>query len=99
MRADSELSDLLQNWSPKAESGSGFNRSVWSRIEAAESRKSSLESLFSWTQGLASPRIAAACMAVALFGGILIGGVQARSSQEDRYLRSLQPFPASTQLR
>ena len=34
-------------------------------------------------------------MAVALFGGILIGGVQARSSQEDRYLRSLQPFAAS----
>ena len=99
MRADSELSDLLQNWSPKAEPGSGFNRSVWSRIEVAESRKSSLESLFSWIQVLASPRIAAACMAVALFGGILIGGVQARSSQEDRYLRSLQPFPASTQLR
>jgi hypothetical protein len=38
-------------------------------------------------------------MAVALFGGILIGGVQARSSQEDRYLRSLQPFTASTLLR
>jgi hypothetical protein len=99
MRADSELSDLLQNWSPKAESGTGFNRSVWSRIEAAESRKSSLESLFSWTQGLASPRIAAACMAVALFGGILIGGLQANSALEEQYLLSLKPFSARALVR
>jgi len=99
MRADSELSDLLQNWSPKAEPGSGFNRSVWSRIETLESRKSSFEPLFSWIQGLATPRIAATCMAVALFGGILLGGLQARSSQEEQYLHSLRPFAASALVR
>jgi hypothetical protein len=41
---------------------------------------------------LAVPRFAAATLAVALFGGILIGGVQARSAQEDRYLQSQNPY-------
>ena len=95
MSDDHELSALLQNWTPQVESGSGFKRSVWSRIETLESRKSSFEPLFSWIQGLATPRIAATCMAVALFGGILLGGLQARSSQEERYLHSLRPFTAS----
>lgn len=95
MSDDHELSALIQNWAPQVEPGSGFNRSVWSRIETAESRKSSYEPLFSWIQGLATPRMAATCMAVALFGGILLGGLQARSSQEEQYLHSLRPFAAS----
>lgn len=99
MSDDHELSALLQNWTPKVEPGSGFNRSVWTRIEAAESRKSSLEPLFSWIQDLATPRIAAACMAVALFGGILIGGLQANSALEEQYLLSLKPFSARALVR
>lgn len=95
MSNDHELSALLQNWTPKVEPGSGFNRSVWMRIEAAESRKSSLEPLFSWIQGLATPRIAATCVVSALFGGILLGGLQARSTHEEQYLQSLRPFAAS----
>jgi hypothetical protein len=97
MSIDKELSRLIRSWDPSLEPSVGFNRSVWSKIEASESR--SKEGLFSWVQGFATPRLAATCVALALFGGILIGGVQARSSQEDRYLRSLQPFAAGTQVR
>jgi len=95
MSDDHELSALIQNWTPQVKPGSGFYRSVWSRIETAESRKSPLEPFFSWIQDLATPRIAATCMAVALFGGILIGGLQANSAQEEQYLLSLKPFSAS----
>ena len=95
MSDDHQLSALLQNWTPKVEPGSGFNRSVWTRIEAAESRKFSLEPLFSWIQDLATPRIAATCVVSALFGGILLGGLQARSTHEEQYLQSLRPFAAS----
>jgi hypothetical protein len=100
MSSDNELSTLLQGWQPDLESGSGFNRGVWSRIEVAESRwQGGLSSLFSWVGLLARPRIATAAVAVALFGGVLIGGLQARSDQEERYLLSLKPFAASSMLR
>ena len=94
MSADHELSALLQQWSSGADAGPGFNRSVWARIEAAESRRAAALPLFSWIRNLATPRLAATCMVVSLFGGMLIGGLQARSSQEVRYLQSLQPLAA-----
>jgi hypothetical protein len=96
MNPEKQLSDLLQEWTPNAEPGSGFNRSVWARIEAAESSGAMGLSFFSWLQRLAVPRIAATCVAVALFGGILVGGMQARSSEEERYLLSLKPFASVT---
>ena len=97
--ADNDLSSLLQGWRADVEPGSGFHRSVWSRIEAAESRKGAgLSTLFSWVQLLAVPRIAVTTAAMALFGGILIGGVQARSAQEERYLLSLKPTAAASHL-
>jgi hypothetical protein len=100
MSSQKDLSSLLQGWQPGLEPGSGFNRGVWSRIEAAEScRQSGLSSIFSWVGLLARPRIATAAVAVALFGGVLIGGLQAHSSQEERYLLSLKPFAASSLLR
>jgi len=96
MNPKNELTDLLQEWTPHTEPGSGFNRSVWARIEAAESSGAMGSSFFSWLQRLAVPRIAAACVAAALFGGILVGGMQARSSEEERYLLSLKPFASVT---
>lgn len=100
MSSENDLSSLLQEWQPDPETGSGFNRGVWSRIEAAESRRQNgLLSIFSWVGLLARPRIATAAVTVALFGGVLIGGLQARSSQEERYLLSLKPFAANSMLR
>jgi len=99
MNPEKQLSDLLQGWTPKAEPGSGYNRSVWARIEAAESNGPMDLPFFSWLQQLAVPRIAATCVAVALFGGILVGGMQARSSEEERYLLSLKPFASVTHSR
>lgn len=93
MTSDNDLSLLLREWQTSPEPGSGFNRAVWSRIEAAERlRQNGPLSIFSWVGLLARPRIATAAVAVALFGGFLIGGLQARGSQEERYLLSLKPF-------
>ena len=89
------LSGLLQSWKPEVNTPSAFNHRVWSRIEISQDRTPSLlSSVFSWIQSMAQPRIAIAAAAVALFGGMLIGGVQARSSQEERYLISLNPYIA-----
>jgi hypothetical protein len=90
---DNDLSSLLQGWSPRVEPGTGFRRAVWSRIASTEQ---GLAALFSWLTVLASPRIATATIALALFGGIMIGGLQARSSAEERYLISLKPSVAAT---
>ena len=97
MQPENDLSTLLQGWKSDVETGQGFNRSVWSRIEAAESRKGTgLSAIYSWVRLLAVPRFAVTTAAIALFGGMLIGGVQARSSREDRYLLSLKPAVAGS---
>ncbi len=94
-----DLSALLQSWQPDIEPSSGFKRGVWSRIEASQTRNSQvLSSLFiplRWIQSMGRPRIAIAAAAIALFGGFLIGGVQAHSSQEEHYLASLNPLTAN----
>jgi len=95
MNPKDELSDLLQCWQPEVDPGPSFNRGVWSRIEASQTRYSELLSnLFLWIQSMGRPRIAIAAAAVALFGGVLVGGVQARNAQEERYLVSLNPLSA-----
>lgn len=100
MSSENDLSSLLRGWQPHLEPGFGFNRGVWSKIEAAESRRQNgLLSMVSWVGLLARPRIATVAVAVALFGGVLIGGLQARSSQEERYLLSLKPFAANSMIR
>jgi hypothetical protein len=92
-----DLSGLLQTWQPEALPGTDFHRHVWARIEAAESRKGDrFASLLSWLQELARPRIAVSAAAIALFGGVLLGSLQARSSQEEQYLRSLNPYHAGS---
>ena len=94
-----DLSELLQSWTADTEPGVDFNRSVWSRIEAAESSNRNLSvSFFGWLQELARPRIAVSAAAVALFGGVLLGGLQARSAQEELYLLSLDPYHAVSSL-
>lgn len=95
MNPNDELSDLLQSWQPDVEPSPSFNRGVWSRIEASQKPYAELLSnLFSWIQSMGRPRIAIAAAAVALFGGVLVGGVQAHSTQEERYLVSLNPLSA-----
>ena len=94
-----ELSGLLQSWKADAEPGVDFNRTVWSRIEAAENRQVDFFGPFCvWLQALAKPRIAVSAAAIALFGGMLIGGLQARSAQEEQYLLSLSPYYAGSTL-
>jgi len=98
MKPTDNLSALLQSWQPDIEPSSGFNRGVWSRIEASQTRYTeSLYGLFGpfhWVRSMARPRIAIAAATIALFGGLMIGGVQARSSQEEHYLASLNPLTA-----
>jgi hypothetical protein len=94
---DNDLSFLLQEWSARVEPGAGFQRAVWSRIASTEQGSpQGLAALLSWLTLLASPRIATATVALALFGGIMIGGLQARSAAEERYLLSLKPSVAAT---
>lgn len=93
MNPKDELSDLLQSWQPGVEPSPSFNRGVWSRIESSQTPYAELLSnLFSWIQSMGRPRIAIAAAAIALFGGVLVGGVQAHSTQEERYLVSLNPL-------
>lgn len=94
MTSDNDLSLLLREWQASPAAGPGFTRNVWSRIEGR--RQDGLYSIFSWLCLLARPRIATTAIAVALFGGVLIGGVQARGSQEERYLLSLKPFAVAS---
>jgi hypothetical protein len=98
-----DLSGVLQSWQPRLVEDSGFDRNVWSRIEAAENRRQpalrDFLSFFGWLQQLTRPRVAVTAAMFALFGGILLGGLQARTSQEERYLRSLNPHGARMQQR
>ena len=99
MTSQDDLSALLQSWQPDIEPPSGFNRGVWSRIEASQPRYTEiLSDLFSWIHSMGHPRVAVAAAAIALFGGVLIGGVQARSSLEERYLVSLNPLTSHHQV-
>lgn len=99
MTTDNELSELLQSWNTAADAGGDFKRSVWARIGSAESTESIPRNLFlslgDWIQSFAHPRIAIPAVAIALFGGALIGGLQARSAQEEKYLLSVNPYHAN----
>jgi hypothetical protein len=93
MKNQPDLSELLQTWKLQPASDSGFNRRVWSRIEVEEiSRPSLNEALFGWLQVFALPKFAMAAVAIAIFSGVFIGGIQARTSQEENYMASLNPF-------
>jgi hypothetical protein len=93
MSSKNDLSVLLQSWQPKIKHRDDLRRGVWARIESVETRKPTLPSqLFSWLQLLASPRLAVVAVTLSLFGGVIIGGLQAHSTQEERYLLSLNPF-------
>lgn len=88
-----DLTDLLREWSPGCDPGTGFNRGVWSRIEATECRRGAgISGLFGWIALLGQPRVAVGAALIALFGGVFLGNLQARSTQESRYLLSLNPY-------
>ena len=92
-----ELSDLLQIWKAEPSTDTGFNRRVWSRIEAEEIQKNAIRNaLFGWLRLLALPRFAVAAVAIAVFCGVFVGGLQARATQEERYLLSLNPFSSQS---
>lgn len=90
-----DLHGLLRDWQASCDPGPGFNRSVWSRIEAEEScRGDGVTAWFFWVALFARPRFAVTAAAMALFGGMFLGGLQARTAQEEQYLRSLHPYAA-----
>jgi hypothetical protein len=92
-----DLSSLLREWQPAIEPTPGFNRNVWAKIQASEGRpRGFLSFLIPAVHRLAGPRIAMAAIALALFGGVLIGGLEARSSNQERYLSSLKLFATQT---
>lgn len=93
MNSSDNLSNLLRSWQPEVNPAQDFDREVWSRIEAMESRKGAgIAAFFTWIQLFSRPRMALSAAMIALFGGIFVGGIQARSSQEERYLQSLNPY-------
>jgi hypothetical protein len=98
MNAPDDLSSLLQGWQPEVADTHDFNRGVWMRLELAESRKGAgVAAVFAWVALFARPRIAVGAALLALFGGVFLGTLQARSSGEDQYLRSLNPYSLSSQ--
>ncbi len=71
----------------------GFSRRVWSRVEGVErSKDSEILAIFGWVRFFGQPRMALVATMFALFGGVFLGGVQARSAQESRYFQSLNPY-------
>jgi hypothetical protein len=93
MSPSDDLSHLLQNWQPEVASARDFNHDVWSRIEASESSKNIMgEQIAEFFSIFARPRIAVTATMIALFAGVFLGGIQARSAQEEQYLQSLNPY-------
>jgi hypothetical protein len=95
MNTHDNLSKLLQSWQTEAPEPQDFNRGVWMRLESAESRNGAV-AFFNWIALFSRPRIAVAAVAIALFGGVFLGSLQARSGDEDQYLRSLNPYSAQS---
>lgn len=92
-----DLSTLLQSWGPEVADARDFNRGVWSRIEAAETRKNILGArIAEFISFFARPRIAVTAAAIALFGGVFLGNFHARSAEEEQYLQSLNPYISHT---
>ena len=93
MNPSDNLSHLLQGWQPEMTAPPNFDHSVWSRLEAAEARKGFLSAGISeFFSFFARPSVAASAAMIALFAGLFLGGIQARSTQEEHYLQSLNPF-------
>jgi hypothetical protein len=93
MNSTDNLSNLLQSWQPEVADSRDFNRAVWMRLESEENRKGvTAAAIFSWIQLFARPRIAITAASIALFCGIFLGTLEARSTGEDRYLQSLNPY-------
>jgi len=94
--ADNELSKLLENWDPNAELDVNFNRQVWIRLEGRVGSSWEVDALLAllerWLRVLARPRLAFAATTIAIFIGILVGGLQARSMQKEQYLLSVNPY-------
>jgi hypothetical protein len=84
-----ELSNLLSAWQPEMPAPSEFRRSVWARIETRSPSPGWLALLFAT---VARPRIAVALAAVAIFAGGISGSMLGRDSQENAYLRSVNPY-------
>lgn len=93
MNSSSDLSHLLQGWQPEASVPLDFNRGVWSQIEAVEARKNFfITGIAEFFSIFARPRIAVSAAMLALFAGLFLGGIEARSTQEEQYLQSLNPY-------
>ena len=93
MNRNDDLSSLLRGWQSIPSPAPGFNREVWARIAEGETRRHSpWESLAEWMNQFARPRIAVAAAMLALFAGTFAGSLQARTTGEERYLRSLNPY-------
>lgn len=90
MNSPNSLSELLQSWQAQAPEACDFNRSVWASIEVAENHRGSCISSFFAL--FARPRIAVTAAVLALFGGIFLGNLHARSSEAEDYLQSLNPY-------
>jgi hypothetical protein len=88
MNPDQQLSSLLREWKEVPETGSGFRRAVWARIEARSQGSAS----GGWLSLFAVPRFAIAAGLIAVFAGTFAANLQARSAGETLYLRSVDPL-------
>ncbi len=84
-----ELSILMSEWTEPALENAGFNRGVWSRIEACSSKGNWFGRLL---MTVARPRVAVALAVMAIGVGATTGLLISHESGSEIYLRSVNPY-------
>jgi hypothetical protein len=99
---DSDLDKLLRDTTPGLEFPASFQREVWSRVAAEQSRSLSArfqQTLSEWVFALARPAVAVTTIMIMLIAGAGLGGiVSARDSEvalKRAYTASINPILAA----
>ncbi len=79
----------MSEWTEPVLENAGFNRGVWSRIEAASARGNWLSRLL---MTVARPRVAVSLAVIAVAFGAFTGAVISHESGSEIYLRSVNPY-------
>jgi hypothetical protein len=96
MNMDDELKKKLALWNVRPEIPPGFQRGVWNRIAARDSKSSKNFFAISW---LTLPRLAACAFVISILTGTGLGLVESSSANaknwrtlEEKYVQSIDPY-------